>query len=187
MYCHVHFTPFVQYMLFCFGLSLLVCWISTECAECLFQEMRFCYPLCLQSLCFQATKDPLFPVCLFCSLATQSQMWTDCCNTLALYKSHLLCMYALCVCVCVVCSGSMRIGKDLIVFTKKGPTMTCVFLSRTFHEAEQIDEVGDFGAAAVNGVASLADFSSVTIETKELVWLLQCTTHQSNTTSCLIV
>jgi len=35
----------------------------------------------------------------------------------------------------------MRIGKDLIVFTKKGPTMTCVFLSRTFHEAEHIDEV----------------------------------------------
>jgi len=35
----------------------------------------------------------------------------------------------------------MRIGKDLIVFTKKGPAMTCVFLSRTFHEAEHIDEV----------------------------------------------
>jgi len=35
----------------------------------------------------------------------------------------------------------MRIGKDLIVFTKKGPAMTCVFLSRTFHETEHIDEV----------------------------------------------
>jgi len=35
----------------------------------------------------------------------------------------------------------MRIGKDLIVFTKKGPAMTCVFLSRSFHEAEHIDEV----------------------------------------------
>jgi len=35
----------------------------------------------------------------------------------------------------------MRIGKDLIAFTKKGPAMTCVFLSRSFHEAEHIDEV----------------------------------------------
>lgn len=39
------------------------------------------------------------------------------------------------------CRGSMRIGNDFILFTKKGPTMTCVFLSRTFHEEEKIDEV----------------------------------------------
>lgn len=38
-------------------------------------------------------------------------------------------------------SGSMRIGNDLIVFTKKGLTMSCLFLSRTFHEEENIDEV----------------------------------------------
>ncbi|XP_053324506.1 ATPase MORC2 isoform X2 [Spea bombifrons] len=38
-------------------------------------------------------------------------------------------------------SGSMRIGKDFILFTKKGGTMTCLFLSRTFHEEEGIDEV----------------------------------------------
>ncbi|XP_033118794.1 ATPase MORC2-like isoform X2 [Anneissia japonica] len=38
-------------------------------------------------------------------------------------------------------SGSMRIGKDFILFTKKGDTMTCLFLSRTFHEQEKIDEV----------------------------------------------
>ncbi|XP_048448852.1 ATPase MORC2-like, partial [Rhincodon typus] len=38
-------------------------------------------------------------------------------------------------------SGSMRIGKDFILFTKKEETMTCVFLSRTFHEEEGIDEV----------------------------------------------
>ncbi|XP_075425044.1 ATPase MORC2 isoform X2 [Ascaphus truei] len=38
-------------------------------------------------------------------------------------------------------SGSMRIGKDFILFTKKGETMTCLFLSRTFHEEEGIDEV----------------------------------------------
>ena len=31
-------------------------------------------------------------------------------------------------------SGSMRIGNDFVLFTKKGPTVTCVFLSRTFHE-----------------------------------------------------
>ncbi|KAK6190959.1 hypothetical protein SNE40_002715 [Patella caerulea] len=38
-------------------------------------------------------------------------------------------------------SGSMRIGNDLMVFTKKGLTMSCLFLSRTFHEEEHIDEV----------------------------------------------
>ncbi|XP_064613507.1 ATPase MORC2-like [Liolophura sinensis] len=38
-------------------------------------------------------------------------------------------------------SGSMRIGNDLMLFTKKGPTMTCLFLSRSFHEEENIDEV----------------------------------------------
>lgn len=35
----------------------------------------------------------------------------------------------------------MRIGKDLILFTKKDDVRTCVFLSRTFHEDENIDEV----------------------------------------------
>ncbi|NXY91234.1 MORC2 protein, partial [Alcedo cyanopectus] len=38
-------------------------------------------------------------------------------------------------------SGSMRIGKDFILFTKKDDTMTCLLLSRTFHEEEGIDEV----------------------------------------------
>lgn len=38
-------------------------------------------------------------------------------------------------------SGSMRIGKDFILFTKKDDSMTCLFLSRTFHEEEGIDEV----------------------------------------------
>nr|XP_033810009.1 ATPase MORC2 isoform X2 [Geotrypetes seraphini] len=38
-------------------------------------------------------------------------------------------------------SGSMRIGKDFILFTKKAETMTSLFLSRTFHEEEGIDEV----------------------------------------------
>ncbi|XP_018410992.1 PREDICTED: MORC family CW-type zinc finger protein 2 [Nanorana parkeri] len=37
--------------------------------------------------------------------------------------------------------GSMRIGKDFILFTKKADTMTCLFMSRTFHEEEGIDEV----------------------------------------------
>ncbi|KAJ6656701.1 hypothetical protein lerEdw1_003588 [Lerista edwardsae] len=41
-------------------------------------------------------------------------------------------------------SGSMRIGKDFILFTKKDDTMTCLFLSRTFHEEEGIDEVCKF-------------------------------------------
>ncbi|XP_023793583.1 MORC family CW-type zinc finger protein 2 isoform X3 [Cyanistes caeruleus] len=38
-------------------------------------------------------------------------------------------------------SGSMRIGKDFILFTKKDNTMTCLLLSRTFHEEEGINEV----------------------------------------------
>ncbi|XP_075685502.1 ATPase MORC2 isoform X2 [Rhinoderma darwinii] len=38
-------------------------------------------------------------------------------------------------------SGSMRIGKDFILFTKKEDAMTCLFMSRTFHEEEGIDEV----------------------------------------------
>ncbi|XP_028270777.1 ATPase MORC2 isoform X2 [Parambassis ranga] len=38
-------------------------------------------------------------------------------------------------------SGSMRIGKDFILFTKKDSTLTCLFLSRTFHEEEGLDEV----------------------------------------------
>ena len=38
-------------------------------------------------------------------------------------------------------SGSMRMGNDFILFTKKGDTMSCLFLSRTFHEEEEIEEV----------------------------------------------
>ena len=38
-------------------------------------------------------------------------------------------------------SGSMRIGRDFILFTKQLDTMSCVFLSRTFHEEEKIEEV----------------------------------------------
>uniref|UniRef100_A0A3Q4BQU6 CW-type domain-containing protein n=1 Tax=Mola mola TaxID=94237 RepID=A0A3Q4BQU6_MOLML len=38
-------------------------------------------------------------------------------------------------------SGSMRIGKDFILFTKKDNKLTCLFLSRTFHEEEALDEV----------------------------------------------
>lgn len=38
-------------------------------------------------------------------------------------------------------SGSMRIGRDMILFTKKGSSMSCLFISRTFHEKEEIREV----------------------------------------------
>uniref|UniRef100_A0A4W5N940 MORC family CW-type zinc finger 2 n=1 Tax=Hucho hucho TaxID=62062 RepID=A0A4W5N940_9TELE len=38
-------------------------------------------------------------------------------------------------------SGSMRIGKDFVLFTKKDNTLSCLFLSRTFHEEEGLDEV----------------------------------------------
>lgn len=35
----------------------------------------------------------------------------------------------------------MRIGKDMILFTKKDDTMSCLFISRTFHEDQNIREV----------------------------------------------
>jgi len=35
----------------------------------------------------------------------------------------------------------MRIGNDMILFTKRDGVLTCLFLSRTFHEEEKIDEV----------------------------------------------
>lgn len=38
-------------------------------------------------------------------------------------------------------SGAMRVGKDMILFTKKENQLTCLLLSRTFHEEENIDEV----------------------------------------------
>ncbi|CAH1800727.1 unnamed protein product [Owenia fusiformis] len=57
-------------------------------------------------------------------------------------------------------SGSMRIGNDFCLFTKKGAEMTCVFLSRTFHEQEKIDEVivpiPIFDATTKKSIASTA-------------------------------
>ncbi|XP_042709566.2 MORC family CW-type zinc finger protein 1 isoform X2 [Chrysemys picta bellii] len=38
-------------------------------------------------------------------------------------------------------SGSMRIGKDFILFTKKEDTMTCVLFSQTFCETEGLNEL----------------------------------------------
>lgn len=38
-------------------------------------------------------------------------------------------------------SGSMRIGNDMMLFTKKDGIYTCLFLSRSFHEEEKLDEV----------------------------------------------
>ena len=35
----------------------------------------------------------------------------------------------------------MRIGNDLMLFTKKDGIYTCLFLSRTFHEEEKLEEV----------------------------------------------
>lgn len=62
----------------------------------------------------------------------------------------------------------MRIGKDFILFTKKDDTMTCLFLSRTFHEEEGIDEVGSLhstfpgSAQAVLMVICIAGLFGVT-------------------------
>ncbi|VDL95436.1 unnamed protein product [Schistocephalus solidus] len=38
-------------------------------------------------------------------------------------------------------SGSMRVGSDMILFTRREGVYTCLFLSRTFHEEEKLDEV----------------------------------------------
>ncbi|THD25656.1 MORC family CW-type zinc finger protein 2 [Fasciola hepatica] len=38
-------------------------------------------------------------------------------------------------------SGSMRIGNDMMLFTKKDGVYTCLFLSRSFHEEEKLEEV----------------------------------------------
>lgn len=58
----------------------------------------------------------------------------------------------------------MRIGKDFILFTKKEDTMTCLFLSRTFHEEEGIDEVSPLswsrGHAALSWSGSLCEKES---------------------------
>ncbi|VDP91623.1 unnamed protein product [Echinostoma caproni] len=38
-------------------------------------------------------------------------------------------------------SGSMRIGNDMMLFTKRDGVYTCLFLSRSFHEEEKLEEV----------------------------------------------
>lgn len=38
-------------------------------------------------------------------------------------------------------SGSMRIGRDMVMFTKKGLSMSCLMISRSFHDQEKIKEV----------------------------------------------
>ncbi|KIH43584.1 hypothetical protein ANCDUO_26406 [Ancylostoma duodenale] len=38
-------------------------------------------------------------------------------------------------------SGAMRIAKDFIMFTKKDGLLTCLLLSRTFHEMYALKEV----------------------------------------------
>lgn len=82
-----------------------------------------------------------------------------------------------------VSSGSMRIGNDLMLFTKKGPTMTCLFLSRSFHEEESIDEVH----CMVHGILGLrleciylhAVFNSSSVTFKGIV-LAQCKASSLN-------
>jgi hypothetical protein len=38
-------------------------------------------------------------------------------------------------------SGSMRIGRDIILFTKKNGILSCVFISNTFFERENLNEI----------------------------------------------
>lgn len=38
-------------------------------------------------------------------------------------------------------SGSMRLGKDMILFTKKDGVLTCLMISRTFYQAENVTQV----------------------------------------------
>ncbi|XP_067931877.1 ATPase MORC2-like isoform X2 [Watersipora subatra] len=38
-------------------------------------------------------------------------------------------------------SGSMRLGKDMILFTKKDDVCTCLMISRTFYQAENVTQI----------------------------------------------
>lgn len=38
-------------------------------------------------------------------------------------------------------SGSMRMGKDMILFTKQNGVLTCLMISRTFYQAENVTQV----------------------------------------------
>lgn len=38
-------------------------------------------------------------------------------------------------------SGSMRLGKDMMVFTKKDEVLTCLMISRTFFKEENVTQV----------------------------------------------
>ena len=38
-------------------------------------------------------------------------------------------------------SGSMRLGKDMVLFTKKDGVLTCLMISRTFFQAENVTQV----------------------------------------------
>lgn len=40
-------------------------------------------------------------------------------------------------------SGSMRLGKDMILFTKKDGILTCLMISRTFYQAENVTQVNE--------------------------------------------
>lgn len=40
-------------------------------------------------------------------------------------------------------SGSMRLGQDMMLFTKHDDQLTCLMISRTFFKAENVTQVGD--------------------------------------------
>lgn len=94
----------------------------------------------------------LFLSHFFCYLLLESHNWAEWKQTdnlvCFLKRLHRVCWFAkkwwssiVTCCLKSFSRGSMRIGKDFILFTKKSDTMTCLLLSRTFHEEEGIDEV----------------------------------------------
>ena len=67
----------------------------------------------------------------------------------------------------------MRIGNDFILFTKKGPTLTCVFLSRTFHEAEQLDEVSNVHIQCISSTGDMMIMEKLMMIMMMMKWELQ--------------
>ena len=57
----------------------------------------------------------------------------------------------------------MRMGKDFILFTKKEDKLTCLFLSRTFHEEEGLDEV----RTSISDVLHIPNLHVVLYEAKQ--------------------
>ncbi len=77
----------------------------------------------------------------------------------------------------------MRIGNDFIMFTKRNGEMTCLFLSRTFHAEENIEEVivpmPSFNAHTFQPLARTAAEKNKVIQISRVTTIMyDCTVHK---------